>query len=479
MKLQLVVAAILVVSAAAEPFESFSADPAEFGWVDGGRASPDTPLHFSVFVKQQHVDLLQQVLHEVADPDSPKFGQHLSNVEVHRLVEPSVESVTAVEAFLARAGVAPSDIRRSLNDDVLSATVSVAAAERLLGAEYHVFTHTASNITLVRTLQYELPEALQQHVDMVSPTVRFPHVFFGKRQGQTEERLRGSAGLGVTPTSLQQLFKTEGVTGRAPGNLQACTGFLSQFISPDDVQKFFKQFAPSESGKTFTVNGPNTPSQPGIEASLDVEYIMSVGSNVKTIFWSKAGEQPGNPANEPFLAWLEDVAALPDDKVPKVFSASYGDNEPGAYLSGCVGVLPFCLFSHVLFFFCGGVARRRKDVRGAREHGVHEVGCPWHEPDVQLRRWRRRRRPADAVHDIHPHLPRRLSVRHGGGRQQRRRLLGGLPFFRRLQHVLHPPLVAGRRREQLLCRRQGRAGQVPVQPDGRGHPGRRGACGAV
>jgi hypothetical protein len=42
------------------------------------------------------------------------------------------------------------------------------------------------------------------------------------------------------------------------------------------------------------------------------------GANVSTEFWSFAGAQPFNPANEPFLVWLQTAANMSDADLPKV-----------------------------------------------------------------------------------------------------------------------------------------------------------------
>ena len=60
----------------------------------------------------------------------------------------------------------------------------------------------------------------------------------------------------------------------------------------------------------------------GVEASLDVEYIMSTGANISTEFWSMAGTHEGQ---EPFLEWMLLIANTSD--APHVHSASYGDVE--------------------------------------------------------------------------------------------------------------------------------------------------------
>jgi tripeptidyl-peptidase-1 len=40
----------------------------------------------------------------------------------------------------------------------------------------------------------------------------------------------------------------------------------------------------------------------GLEASLDIEYIMSIGANVPTQFWSV--KDPKNPNDDAFLKWM-------------------------------------------------------------------------------------------------------------------------------------------------------------------------------
>jgi len=112
---------------------------------------------------------------------------------------------------------------------------------------------------------------------------------------------------------------------KSANNQQSVTGFLEQYFSPNDLSKFENEFAPYISGQQANVFGPNKENDPGIEASLDIQYVMAMGANVNTTFWSTAGRSPNNPENEPFLAFLYAVGN--DSKPPQVFSISYGDNE--------------------------------------------------------------------------------------------------------------------------------------------------------
>jgi len=70
------------------------------------------------------------------------------------------------------------------------------------------------------------------------------------------------------------------------------------------------------------VVGPNDPTDPGIEANLDIQYIMGMAQNVPTWFVSTNGTHEGQ---EPFLNWI--VALIPTTGAPWVHSVSYGDDE--------------------------------------------------------------------------------------------------------------------------------------------------------
>lgn len=78
---------------------------------------------------------------------------------------------------------------------------------------------------------------------------------------------------------------------------------------------------PSAVGNEAKTIGPNHWIA-GVEASLDIEYVMSTGQNVPTIFWSNGGLTKGQ---EPFLKWM--IALGQMQNPPLVISVSYGDDE--------------------------------------------------------------------------------------------------------------------------------------------------------
>jgi len=92
-----------------------------------------------------------------------------------------------------------------------------------------------------------------------------------------------------------------------------------------DLEEFFSLFYWPAIGATVEkVVGTNYWYEPGVEASLDIEYLMSVGSKVPTWFYSTLGEHENQ---EPFLEWALIVENTTDEEIPGVISVSYGDDE--------------------------------------------------------------------------------------------------------------------------------------------------------
>lgn len=142
-------------------------------WQRVGRANPNDRLELTIAVRQSNVDLLEEKLLSVSDPRSPAYGRHLSREEVASLTAPSEESILRVKEWLSQNVIVPSF--SSMNQDFITAEVTVAQAEVLLNTEYSYFVHssTGQRVTRVDGL-YHIPSSLKEHVDFVSPTMRFP-----------------------------------------------------------------------------------------------------------------------------------------------------------------------------------------------------------------------------------------------------------------------------------------------------------------
>jgi tripeptidyl-peptidase-1 len=99
-------------------------------------------------------------------------------------------------------------------------------ANDLLGASYKFYRHVKTNETIVRTLGYALPAALDGHVQTVAPTTSFdspqkqwqkPRKRFGRREARLGKGPLGEPmmvpssrddNIGTTPSVLSWLYET-------------------------------------------------------------------------------------------------------------------------------------------------------------------------------------------------------------------------------------------------------------------------------
>jgi len=293
------------------------------GWQRVRRADPNEQISLILAVKQTNTDKLEAALLAVSSLDSKLYGKHLSVEEVHSLVAPSPLSIAVVEKWLKKHKIPSSALKRSPSSDFITVTVAVSKAERMLSAEYYLYKHDQSGHEILRLDRpYTLPRLMRAHLDFIAPTVHFPRV----RTMKMAESPSSNA-LFIAPDVLRQLYQVGGAQGsNSSSNIQAIASFLEQYYSPTDLQTFFTLFQNTSVGHTVSKEvGTNVPSAPGVEAELDVQYIMSVGQGVQTWVYYTAGRSPTNPENEPFLAWLLNVTA--ESQIPNVFSVSYGEDE--------------------------------------------------------------------------------------------------------------------------------------------------------
>jgi tripeptidyl-peptidase-1 len=277
----------------------------------------------------------------VSNPTSKKYAQYLTPQEVAKMVQPQESSFQAIKKWLsATIEAAPERIVRSASGDFLYITVTVAEAEKLLDTQYYSYRH-ASSTTMVHRVRHPetfvLPSVIQNHIDFIQPTTMFPPKSFLpttlSKTKQPKKAAHHDRRFLTDPTLLRSQYNLGTTEGTAnPNNTQHVASFLNNSFSPNDLQLFFSQYYPKGKGRTVAeVIGPNDESSPTLEASLDVEYIMAIGANVRTVFWSTPGTRPyPGGENEPFVTWLNGVvdgATSGKHPLPYTISVSYADEE--------------------------------------------------------------------------------------------------------------------------------------------------------
>jgi tripeptidyl-peptidase-1 len=296
-------------------------------WARQGASPDELNLELVFAVKQQNTEKLAAEVLAVSDPRSERYGKHLTNDEVHRMVAPLPEDVATVKAFLQSHGVR--GIEATPNADFISAKVPVRLAEQMLQAKYEVMHHQASNTTLHRTISgYALPAEVARVVDLVAPT---NHLTSTRVPAKPE--LGASRDLNV-PTALRQLYSMQDddgaeIVGRAATNKMAVTAFLKQYYSEAELKNFWSKYCDGITcgdGLPKLV-GDATTGSPGTESMLDIDTITGMVGGIEAEFWGYSGNSPDNPENEPFMKWLTAVSSTSDADVPLVFSTSYGEDE--------------------------------------------------------------------------------------------------------------------------------------------------------
>ncbi|XP_060918305.1 tripeptidyl-peptidase 1 [Labrus mixtus] len=292
-------------------------------WTQVGRVDPTEELELTFALKQQNVDLLEKTLRLVSDPDSAHYGKHLTLEEVSSLVRPSDLTQKVVRRWLQSHGI--TSCLTVHTQDFLQCTMTAEVAETLLaGSKFHRYTRDGQ--TLVRSsAPYSVHDDVHQHLDFVGGLHRLPPKGQDLIRGRTHKRSKDGLHLGVTPAVLRARYNmTATDVGTAQNNSQAVAQFLEQYYSPADLSEFMSMYGQSfqHQSQVDRVVGTQGAGKAGLEASLDIEYIMSTGANISTWFFTNPGR---HESQEPFLQWMVLLSNMSD--LPWVHTISYGDDE--------------------------------------------------------------------------------------------------------------------------------------------------------
>ncbi|EMD36377.1 hypothetical protein CERSUDRAFT_156000 [Gelatoporia subvermispora B] len=321
--------------------ESLEGVPAGFQLV--GPASPDTTLKMRIALVQSDPAGLEAALYDVSTPSSANYGQHLSKSEIEKFVAPTAESVQAVNSWLAENDITATQL--SPAGDWLGFEIPVSQAEDIFGTQFSVFAYQATGMETVRTLSYSIPAELQGHLDLVFPTINFPDpnanlpVFrhaVSKRDATPEANLTSdvvpsSCADFITPACLQALYGIPTTPATQSSNQLGVSGFIEQFANQADLQTFLSDFRTDiSSSTTFSLetlddgSNPQSGSDAGVEANLDVQYTIGLATDVPTTFIS-VGEDTQDGSLGGFLDIINFL--LEQDSPPQVLTTSYGQNE--------------------------------------------------------------------------------------------------------------------------------------------------------
>ena len=220
-------------------------------WQKTEKAFPHVLKTLVFAVKQSNLDLVEETLSSVSDPDSEFYGQYLSFEEIGDLVR-NPESLDAVKSFLLAHGVVESQIESTPNGEFIVAQTTVEKAELMLDASFFVFENELLPGTqLLRSELISIPDELEPHLDFVGETTQFPGI--RARSIQKGPVINGY----VTPELINKVYHIDSNVVKSEKSTQSLFESLGQNFSPDDLKQFQKRMGVNESvvakGMSFVV----------------------------------------------------------------------------------------------------------------------------------------------------------------------------------------------------------------------------------
>ncbi|EED12398.1 tripeptidyl peptidase SED3, partial [Talaromyces stipitatus ATCC 10500] len=330
------------------------------GWVQGPRPSPSMLMQFRLAMTQPRAGEFEQHAINIATPGHELYGKHMKRDDVKAFMQPSADVSNAVVSWLRSEGI--SEDLMEIDSDWAKFIVPLKQAERMLNTTFYIFHDEDTTVFRVRTLQYSVPSKIYQHIKLIQPTTHFgrnkAHKSFVYDQREIAVVTQVDCNVSITPDCLRELYKLgDFVANPDPRNKLGISGYLEQYARYDDLEAFLEQYASKAAGANFTVHEINgglndqDSNADSVEASLDIQYGISLSYHVPTIFFTTGGRGPLVPdlsqpdpnasSNEPYLEQLHYLLDLPDEELPAVLSTSYGENEqtlPESYTNTTCGL---------------------------------------------------------------------------------------------------------------------------------------------
>jgi tripeptidyl-peptidase-1 len=123
--------------------ETRAAEPVH--WAKTGRLDSNRVLPMRFGLVQQNLHRLEEMLMSVSHPESPKYAQHFTPMEIVDTFSPTEETISAVTNWLVDSGFSRDRLRLSPNKGWIQVNASTSEVENLLNTEYHVYTHPSGD----------------------------------------------------------------------------------------------------------------------------------------------------------------------------------------------------------------------------------------------------------------------------------------------------------------------------------------------
>jgi kumamolisin len=247
-----------------------------------GPPPPDLPIEIVVGLRWRDAAALDQVIRDLADPQSASYGHFLSPRAFRNRFAPRASTVVAVTRFLHASGMRVSGVSRSRL--LISAVGRRAAVERTLAAQLTDVIEDGVRHT-VTSSRPTLPAELQAEVVAIGS---------GLTLQAAQETNRGTLKLPLQPMSVAQLYGFDGlyragIAGDASRGSTIAIATASAFDS-NDLLGFWGGMGigrTMDSVELIRISGPVSTSAPdGLETTLDVEWTTAMAPGAHLLVYA-------------------------------------------------------------------------------------------------------------------------------------------------------------------------------------------------
>lgn len=160
------------------------------GWAKTQPVDKQLQLPMRIGLKQSNIDSASDLLNSISDPNHEKYGNHMTHNEIIDLFSPAKESVDAVKGWLSSYGISADRVKQSFDKAWLEFSATAAEVEDMLKTEYHMYEHSSGK-PHVACEEYSVPAHIQEHVDIITPTLHFDQVVRGSKSEKTKRAVTG------------------------------------------------------------------------------------------------------------------------------------------------------------------------------------------------------------------------------------------------------------------------------------------------
>lgn len=149
-------------------------------WEQKGECKEDHPFVLTLALKQQNTDSLEEHVASVSHPsNTATFHKYWSAERVRSTFKPSDEALESVVEWLNGNGFSVENGKIQMVSrygNVIRVYLTCGDANRLLSTKYMFYQNKNGKETHLRVKDgiYNIPSAIFQYIDFISPTIRFP-----------------------------------------------------------------------------------------------------------------------------------------------------------------------------------------------------------------------------------------------------------------------------------------------------------------